>query len=440
MKKFRKISALFISAVMIMAMSVTAFAAGDLDDNTNIGGAGTLATAERSVNIEKEIIAYNANGSTVHAPVVTYTYTVTPAAVAANTTVMDEGWDHSSGMAVTVPVQAGLTAGVVVTGTAAGAAGNAAGASGTLEFTNESEWATAADGAVNAYDINLDFSRVTFSQSGVYRYRIAETISANSYDDIAMEAGGTDTLYLDVYVNGSLEIYGYVCMAANGSVTSSTAKINGFVNSEASDGSDKYYTYDLTLSKNVVNDTYGEKTMAYPFTVIFNNKENYTSEFAIDQNTGSGSTGINESAKTLTGLPTEWNGVARVKEGGAVTFTGIPAGVDVDVYETNIANGVTYTVATSVNGGDAHTDDNVSWGEQPDAAVAQTERAAYESTKASVKTEKNTAVEAGQTVAITNTLLLISPTGVVLRVGPYLLIVAIGAALFLISRRRRAEA
>ena len=45
-----------------------------------------------------------------------------------------------------------------------------------------------------------------------------------------------------------------------------------------------------------------------------------------------------------------------------------------------------------------------------------------------------------QSVSITNTLLLISPTGVALRVAPFVLMMAAGAVLLLFARRRRAEA
>ena len=431
---FKKIGALVLVLVMMLAMSATAFA-----DPADLGGsedgvAGTWTekdkeiVQDKAVNLKKEIIAFNPNGTTVHAPVVTYTYAVTPADVS-NLTVTDEAGDHEANAAVTAPIKAGLTTGLVVTGTAAGAAGTAESASATLVFDNTSTWETAAAGKANEYDIKLDFSGVAFSQPGVYRYQVAETISADSYDVIAMKDGAFDTVYLDVYVDGNLAIYGYVCMNANASVTPATAtKINGFVNGTAADGADKYYTYDLVLSKDVVNDTYAATTHAFPFTVTFSNPEGYTSTFTIEQTVGTGSTGLT----TLTGLPTAWSGTVLVKDGNAtagttvgdITLTGIPAGVDVNVYETNDVTGVTYQVSSKVNGTEAESDDALVNGAN--------------STAVDVNTTKISATDA-QSVQIVNTLLLISPTGVVMRVAPYVLILAAGLVLVIISRRRRSE-
>lgn len=444
MKKLTRLTALLLAILMVVFAGATYATATDLEENEEEGVAGnwddpdTERTQAESVNIKKEIIAFNPNGTTVHAPVVTYTYTVTPATVASDTTITDEAGDHEANAAVTASVNAGITTGLIVTGTAAGTAGDANSATGTLEFTNASTFTTAAAGDTNEYDINLDFSNVDFTQPGVYRYQIAETISADSYDVIAMEDGEGNTLFLDVYVDGSGNIYGYVCMTANGSVTpDTTTKINGFVDGTAADNSDKYYTYDLTLSKDVENDSYAEANTAFPFTVIFNNSESYTSTFTIGQTVGDGSTGLNSSATTLSGLPAAWNGVALVKDGGDITLTGIPAGVDADVYETNIVTGVTYTVETSVNGGEAVTDNNVIAGSAPTEAVAQTTKKDYESTKATVDTPKIEKVSEEQTVEITNTLSLISPTGLVVRFAPYGLLLIGGIALLIIAMKHR---
>ena len=426
-------------------MFTAAAVAETLQENNEEGVAGNWDNADEervlayAVNIQKEIYAFNENTHTVHAPVVTYTYTVTPASVE-NLTVTDETTDHESGTAVTAPVKPGLTAGLVVTTTTTeGAAGTAERATGTLVFNNDSEWDAKDTGDINTYNINLDFTGVGFEKPGVYRYKIEETISATSYDVIAMQDGNYNTIYLDVYVDGKMSVYGYVCMTGNASVDPSTGtKINGFVNGSTYDGSDKYFTYDLTLSKTVENDNYAKTNHAFPFTLSFFNAAGYTSTFTLDQVTGTGSTGLSNSAETLTGAPTDWNGVVLVKDGGDITIKGIPAGVAVEVYETNDVAGVTYTVATSVNNGTAVTDNNVISGNKPESAIQQQTKADYQSTKARIETDAIAENDA-QTVAITNTLLLISPTGVTLRFAPYILILAAGIVLLMVSRRRKSN-
>ena len=147
--------------------------------------------------------------------------------------------------------------------------------------------------------------------------------------------------------------------------------------------------------------------------MIFRNSEEFKTTFAIAENVESGSSGFNPVASEPT-----WSGVVKVKEGMPITYTGIPAGVDVDVYETNDMVGVTYMVVTFVNGVDAEADNNVSWGDAPSAAVPQNEKEAYQSTKQSVDTEVYSKLASRQSIDIINTLLLISPTGVVMRVAP----------------------
>lgn len=442
-------------AIMMIALAGLAYADASLTDgkageftdydagNASTTGDNSKTAADTTVIIKKQLISVNANGTTVKAPAFAYTYTVTPADVSGNPSITDSASKHASGTAVQAPVKAGITTGLVVTGTSAGTAGTAASAVGTLAFTNTTELTSSSDGAVNSYDIKLNFAGVTFTQPGVYRYLITETLANSAtYDGIAVQDGGSNERYLDVYVDGAGTIYGYVCIDANSSITSGTddtKKTNGFVEDtnhtgENKSGADYYYTYDLTLSKDVVNDNYAESNTAFPFTVFFKNSAGYTTTYTITETAGTGSTGISPAAASAPA----WRGVARVKDGGAITYTGIPCGVDVDVYETNVASGVTYTVTTSVNGGTAVQDNNVTSSSAPATAVEQgSSRAAYESTKANVDTTLNTAVTATQTVAVTNTLQLISPTGYVVRYAPYALMLLAGIALLVIVMKHR---
>lgn len=450
MKKLKKAGALALAILMIAvagAAGATQINGGNTSDaptlatSNDTGVAGTWikqdterVDSSKKINLVKELLSYNATSTSVWAPTFSYVYTVTPATVDSYT-VTDEEEDHASGTAVTAPVKEGKTAGLKVAG---GSAGDSSSAVGYLDFTTGTALTTSSAGASNTYNIELDFTGVTFSQAGVYRYQIAETLAkadhttSVTYDQIAVkDATGTNpnSRWLDVYVDGAGAIYGYVCMAANGSVTPSTTKTNGFVT--GSSGADEYYTYDLELSKDVENDSYGE-THPFPFTLVFKNTENYAVEFRMTETAASGSTGFGPNVH----VP-DWTGVPKVKEGGAVTYTGIPAGVDVEVYETNDMHGVTYTVTTTLNGTAGSPDNNVSWGSTPSSATAQTTKARYESTKVTVDTTKTTAVSAKQTVLITNALLLISPTGYVSRFAPYALILVAGIALLIVAKRRR---
>ena len=156
------------------------------------------------------------------------------------------------------------------------------------------------------------------------------------------------------------------------------------------------------------------------------------------------------------GILSETNGVVNIKNGGQIKYIGIPNGTAVEAYETNIATGVTYQVTTDIKASAEMTietieDASVSWGEAPKAAATQAGQMvegedgiewvkanAYESTKATFSTEANKADDNDYSIAITNTLITISPTGVTLRVAPYIVMLAAGMFLVIFSRRRKA--
>ncbi len=81
---------------------------------------------------------------------------------------------------------------------------------------------------------------------------------------------------------------------------------------------------------------------------------------------------------------------------------------------------------------------SVNWGSAPDSAVAQdTTKASYQSTDVNATPTVDQDTDIDYTVAITNTLLQISPTGIVTRYAPYDLILVAGVVLLVISKKRK---
>lgn len=462
MKNIKRISALVLALVMVLAMSVTAFADGEATlTGGEVGGftnPDTPTSQNKTIILKKELTAYNVDGVAVKAPTITYTYAITAGAAGLNVT--DATSDHTSGVAVTTPTLAGAhPESVTITGTSAN----------TIAWTNADELTTDTAGSANTKDLKIDFSNVVFSTPGVYRYVITETPAVGSSYAATGVTETTDSTnghvrYLDVYVranpsgvtsNGTIaadwDIYGYVCMYDSEAITPDgdttilgAMKTNGFV-SGTNDGTeikaDSYYTYNLTVSKSVTNDTYGAATHAYPFTVIFTNATIDQSIDIIGSSVAAYTTGtaggFTEPAAAALSTGTT-KGILTLKDSSSQKYVGIPMGTSVEVYETNDVTGVTYLVTTVTDGTTPGTVDNaVTWGTAPTEATAQAAtKEAYQSTKATITTSAGTDDDTSHTIAINNNLQIISPTGVALRIAPYAIMLFVGIALFVITRRR----
>ena len=405
----------------------------------------------KTLILKKELTAYNLDATQIQAPTISYTYAITAGDAGVNVT--DEASDHTANTALTVPTKAGITAGVTLTGTAVN----------TIEWTNTDTLTASATGIANYKDLKINFSNVVFTGPGIYRYVITETAPNYAASGVTATTG-THTRYLDVYVkaadnfnDGSAasdwDIYGYVCMydsedvdPADDTTTTGAMKTNGFV-AGTNDGTeikaDSYYTFNVTVSKTVVNDNYAKATHAFPFTVIFTNAAVTQSVDISSATTGTTTpTGfVDPAAAALSDDDTR--GVVFIKDGASVKYIGIPNGTSVEVYETNDMTGVIYQVTTTLTptGTAPNTDNSVSWGNAPTVAVAQAaEKEAFQSTKATITTTPDVDDDNAYAVAVTNRLLTISPTGVSLRVAPYALMLCAGLLLVFFSRRRKAKA
>ena len=431
----KRLIALMLTIVMAFAMSATAFASAEMSDKGEIGNFapnGSPESKAKTVVIYKQLVAYNPENLDVNAPTITYSYTIAPATVSALK--ITDGQTTP----VTADVKPGEGSPTITS------------ASWTNDDTLKT---TAADQNQNVKPITIDFSSVVFPSAGVFRYEITESVADGVAASGVTDGTSTNTRYLDVYVRASencttganatdWDIYGYTCFVNNATITATekanVAKTIGFGSytlGSTDYTADSYYTYNLQIGKIVDGDAYAKKNIAFPFTVIFTNATVSKSVDIIGAASPSeDATGfVDPAAAALSEGTTK--GVAEIKSGATVKYIGIPCGTDVEVYETNIATGVTYEVTTTLSTSSAAaTPETVTAGSKPTTAVAQAAtKELYQSTKSVVDTTADTKEDSLITISITNKYLTISPTGVIVRYAPYALVLIFGILLLVLG-------
>ena len=451
-------------------MGTTAFADDDPATLTNgeVGGytaADTQNLDNKKINLKKEITVYNPDETLIYGPAITYTYTIAAADASVLVTVTDDTSDHASGLATTTTALAGVTTGVTMTGTAAN----------TIAWTNADILDASAAGTANYKNLTIDFSNVVFTQPGVYRYTLTET--ANAYTSSGVTDGTiTGTRYLDVYVmrsdsytdgttSAQWKIYGYVCLDSSlgtTNVTPSTTKTNGFVDTDGPSSStvtaDEYHTYNLTIGKTLTGDT-TMNSHKFPFDATWTaGNATGTFQFAVEttgtaqvtSSTDSTATSINGTTISTSLLKvgganavgtTDKDGTPSIANGATVKYIGIPNGTKVTVTETNDVVGTTYTTTATEKIGSDGTATGVAFADSSTAVLSSDKKTATTDQTDTAVYAESTAPTADKSVEIqyTNTLAIISPTGVVLRFAPYLLILGAGIVLLAVSRKGRKE-
>ena len=347
----------------------------------------------------------------------------------------------------------------------------------TIAWTNADILEASANGTANFKDLTVDFSNVNFGAPGVYRYKITET--ANEYTTSGVTDGSISNVrFLDVYVKRSdnydpaeltaedWDVYGYVCVddGTEDITPDSEDKTNGFVDPDPADDSntaDQYRTYNLTLSKELTGDT-TMRDHQFPFDVAYTaGAATGTFQF-IAEKTGEATVATTTEAsttKTVNGNAVSGSilkvggadGVATAQKDGdpkiaheaTVKYIGIPNGTKVTVTETNDVSGTTYTTTATEKVGSgsaaAVAFDGASTGtlstDKKTATVNETKTAVYAQATAPTN---DTNVE----IAYKNAFSIISPTGVIVRYAPYIIMAVAAGVLTVValkSSKRKAE-
>jgi len=499
MKVWKKLSAVALALVMVLALSATAFASdntpssepttstpeavadgdmkgdatedGVLGEFDNVGKVKNIYTG-KDVILYKQLTVYNQDETTINAPTITYNYTVTAGEASGEDAITDKFGTQQA-------VKAGILGGVTVAGAVSKTnetwtfESGPLSTTGHLAFMPTVQLKAASSGEKNVFPIKVDFSGVTFTAAGVYRYIITETVDKTSgTDDDAKNAAGiadgaiSNIRYLDVYVKdsttaGKYEIYGFVCFqnlqnpdkingtSGNNKNVTAVAKTEGFVADKGwnSTGSvettdnltaDAYYTFNVIVSKTLVNDQ-AMKDHDFPIAVNFTNSDVTANVVIITKSTEtptSGNPTTTTSSLSSGALSTTTTGIADtpdIDDGSSVKYIGIPVGITkgtkVDVYETNDVTGTTYTSDIMVDT-TAGTSKVISWIATDNANKSET---------ATLTVTADAADTTAHEIAFTNTLMHISPTGVTLRYAPYMAMMGLGVVALPLSLRKKEE-
>lgn len=250
----------------------------------------------------------------------------------------------------------------------------------------------------------IDFSQVSFTEPGVYRYVITE-------NDTTVEGvtKAANSIYLDVYVtsdaNGKLEIGGYVLHnteeiadSETGEYTRKDEKTVGFINT--------YDTGSVSLTK-VLDGNQANYGTTYEFTIQVDGKdaeETYNTDYVPDAATGATLTLTSGKSETI-----------KLAHNQTITIYGLSSS-DTYTFKEKDYSAEGYT--TEITG----YDDKVS----------------TDPTSLTVTGSKgNTASE--DAVVYTNKKDVTTPTGVILNIAPYIMMVALAGVLAFLFLRNKKE-
>ena len=475
-KNMNRLATLALSGMMIFSTAAPVFAAGSINidkgnpnlnkyfgaDEANVGksvAGGKLEALGNSVSFDKVIRVETDNNEMVDQPDVVWNYTVT--GVQNGQKINDDG---SATSAVSAPFQAGTTTlsdGAQTMVVLAGSDSQIDTTNSDLkaEFKSSSfDLATAGSTVKDFTDgVKITFKPSAFGGPGVYRFVVtegdADGENKNDVEAMKVTVDGVQKSYqkqrfLDVYVRmkegsttGEKEIYGYVLHSGDTQLTSNQSgnkhtgdKNSGFDGDKAKNGKKdtpqgytRYTPRKLKVDKKISGMI--DKNHEFPFTVnLFHNKTaaaNFNNaDLQVKVKLPGASVYTVKKASEIPGLG------AKLKDGQSLEIIGLPKTTTYDVKENNntslsIKSDVRFSenVATPIA-------DTV-------AATSETVAPAQDSTARGA--DKSLLLNDSH-VAYHNHIDEITPTGVVLTVAPYAMMLAVAGSMgFMFFNRKKEE-
>ena len=410
-KNFKKIGALLLTVAMLLSCGAAAFADHELSGT----GDDVIVAGQSELRIPKTLVLESSLDK-AFIPEIEYSYSIEPATPPAGATVTDDAAQHSPAVSVTSVVTAGPVGGVTL-----GSEGKVVFAAGEMDKGTLTEYLS----------VSVEIGR--FSKPGIYRYKISDVTDESVLFDAGVTRGAAYAAdrYLDIYIHYSaseaLEPYGYVLLRENKANVNAddSAKSIGFVEAEEGDTTDIYTTVDISVSKTVTG-AMGDLKHEFDFAISVSNNglSYYAKENAVP---------------AVSDVKDDTSFSVELKNGDVYYLCGLSPKAVVSYTETNDTID-TYQV-TIIDNASAIVNSVDKSAAAPGEQQTTGELAVSNYPAADPGDFVNTRVAASDNQAIdfTNNLDEISPTGVVLRVAPYALMLGAGLFLLLLAKRRREE-
>ena len=499
MKKnmFKKVTASITSIIALTTMAIpTGSCAYDSNHkNTAPAYQFTTSTVQANVDVKKDIVMFNSEAKPIFSPNITYTYNITTAAATDATISTVDGSNNP----VVLTVRPGIMDAIIgiddcgdniVTPDSNGdpvdtsiMTGDSTTKTGTITFNSDgttTKKSNKEDSLTNLkvdtdykftqkmsitvdaskiYDIDND--GVQDNGPGVYRYKITDVTTAETYAAAGVtDGGGKNNIYLDVYTkyndsSTGLVVYGYVLLRetnddGNASVTynqeiaTDTIKTEGYVTTSEGDDnndgsvlpsdlkSDVYKTYNLIIKKQVSGDL-ADRMNEFPFEISLSNATvTTTQDFGLNNGEGIHSTQHLTSGAWNSADVTIANLDFNLKHNEIINIIGVPANTKVMVKETNNTNDI-YSVSMIGNNFSKNVKTNDDPALKTSVNVANGKQAIL-----GEGFDINTSTQA-DTLTVVNTLSDVSVTGLILSVAPFILLTVAGIvllAVFMHNKRK----
>jgi hypothetical protein len=415
LKLTKKLGIAVLAATASMAFAATAF--GATLPSGGVWEAGSGASSENAITIPKQIVFVNAESTTVREPNIVYTYTLS-AATPGGATVEDENGNKGTVKEGVIAANTNTNHAVAVT------------------YADTNTASATSDGTADQKTFTFNFDPTQFSGPGIYRYLVTETQSPTKASVGVTEASTyANTRYLDVYVrraetgSSTMVIYGYVL--SEGSATTSfdgdpatnlDKKSSGYVDTGSSGSPadvDVYTTQNMHIAKDVQG-VLADPENDFPIALTMAPPANVTAP-KIDVAVAGGGAVNGTSSDSVGTYIVLGNSTGTVDDDSTIDLTGLPANSTVSIVETNNTSD-SYKVKAGTTAGAV------------DLLAEATVAASANSGATATQTLSTT-----QSAYITNTLDAISPTGIVLRYGPFAAMLVGGLVLLLVATRRKNE-